>query len=359
MTTENGHATPLMSSTSTYSGGGGITTSAVDVVDRPGPSPELDGHHGQTPGNSGPLAVVDALAADADTAALASAGFYDVPPPPPVPVPEVPLSNIPPGPLSDLAYRWRARIIIPGRPDEIAGAARPYVVAAPDGPVPTAAMPLPVWMREPGTPPGAGRNVQVGTVTSAYLADGAHGIEVCAAGEFDLSVPFVPGLVGDLGRVAALGHPLVAAPILTDQTYAEDPEGYTGPRIMTSWRLSGLLIGPGMTWPGCLIVPDEAQVGIELCGGVYPMRRHYHRQTWRALCTGYREMNKPGSEAYDTLTSTLAVLAGATTRHALNEISARMVDEGDRLTLAALMAATPGIIEALDADDAHRGGVLR
>lgn len=362
MQTNTGHATPHASTTTldgpapveaTMHATGGVlaTGPAGPGTTMAGPAtyPErsvvaLGGHDGATGPTGAP-------------APSAAPVVRPISPPPPARlcVPRhSPLSATPPGPLCDLPYRWLARVAMLGQPDET-GAEWSTVLTLVDPLVPTGHMPLPLLVREPGTVTAEGRYVQVGTVASVYRAAGPAGEEICAAGLFDLTKPFVPGLVGELTRAAEHDAPMTVVPQLADLEYAPDTPG-GGPRVLTGWRLTGLVLGTTRTWPGCYLLPDDGYVGVDLGGVRYPMRRHHDPAAWRLLREAFRAGTAGGAMDWQALAGTLAVLGGMTTTAVHNDIARRLVDSGDALTLGGLMVAMREAVEAVDADDVNRGG---
>lgn len=291
--------------------------------------------------------------------------FLPIMPPPPVPAARLDeVRTPPPGPLGDLAYRFLARVLIIGPPCPTGnGNSRPTALTLPAGHPLAADGPLPVLTRDPDSPPGATGLRQVGTVTSVYRLDPAGApTEVCTVGTFDLTVRGVPKLVAELTRAADNERPIPVIAQLDNLEYAAEAEGVAesgAPRVLTGWRITGLIIGPGaVTWPGCVIVPDEAIVWCELGGVDYGMRRHHDREVWRTLVMAWRHATATGAPTWDALTRSLNIVGAATTTAVHDQIAGRLFDPADPLTFGVLLARLPAILDQLEGDDAARGGVL-
>lgn len=336
MTTETGHATPSLHSTT--------VAGLVPPTDHAVPAAALNGHTGLAPAG-----------------AVTVAAFTPITPPPPIPAPRhASRPGTPPGPLGDLAYRWLARVALIGVPDS-SGTGRPTVLTLAAAHVLAAAMPLPLFIRDPESTPAAPRLTQVGTVTSVYRLDPPTGpAEICASGEFDLGRPGAAALVAELTRAAEYDRPLTGVAQLDSLEYAGEAEGAAEagvPRVLTDWRITGLVIGQSTTWPGCHLVPDAAQVSVQLGGVSYLMRRHHDRQVWRTLLSAWRAATASGAPTWEALTRSLNVVGAATTSEVHDQIAGRLFDPADLLTLGSLMATLPGIVERLETDD-HARGIL-
>lgn len=257
----------------------------------------------------------------------------------PLPIPSAPPSrNLPP--ICDLAYRFVARVALLNiaLPSTEQGG-QPYTLdLAESEQIRHAPYPLKVWASHSELGP-----IEVGELTHLWRptseADGRPLPELCAAGTFNLNTPGVPRLVVELAESAAAERPMIPALRLDN-----DPDG---------WSVRDLVIGQAPTWPGCMIVPDHAQVDIKLGGRPYLMRRLHDVVRWRSLADAHAEACERGTE-FDRLVTAMGVINNATMYADRNDIAVRLLDLADPLTLRELVDRARGIADLLDADEARR-----